>query len=136
MNRATIMALAFVAMAATGKQPPEWKTGKVVDSSSANTYIQTSTDRPLTIHESQVAIIGAEYAYVINDSTSKESIALGDHVGRAALNRAIVNRGKGCRYIIGDPISYWQEKDKLHVRDADGKQCKVEIVRQERLAAK
>lgn len=127
-----ITALAFAALAIAGKQP-EWKTGKIADASSANSYLQTSTDRPITIRESQVAIIGSEYFYVINDSTSHSPLIGG---ANGAGLRAITNRGKGCRYVVGDPISYWQEKDKLHVRDADGKECKVEIARQERTAAK
>lgn len=28
---------------------------------------------------------------------------------------------------------YWQEKARLHVIDADGKECKVDVLRQERL---
>lgn len=130
------LALAFAALAMAGK-PPEWKTGKIADANSANSYVQTSTDKPITIRESQVLIVGSEYAYVINDATAKQSLnPIGSHIGLVAINRATANRGKGCRYIVGDPISYWQEKDKLHVRDADGKECKVEIVRQERIAAK
>lgn len=36
-------------------------------------------------------------------------------------------------FIVGDDIKYWQEKAVLHIVDVDGKQCKVDVLRQERL---
>jgi hypothetical protein len=130
--RVTITVLVLATLLIAGKQQPEWQTGKIADASSVSSYIQTSTNRPTTIHDAQVVIIGSEYAYVINDSTSRSPLIGG---GQSPVVRAIANRGKGCRYIVGDPIKYWQEKDKLHVRDADGKECKLDIIRQERLSA-
>jgi hypothetical protein len=38
--------------------------------------------------------------------------------------------------MVNDKIKYAQEKRKLYVMDADGKECKLDILRQERLAVK
>jgi hypothetical protein len=44
----------------------------------------------------------------------------------------IANRRHGCRFIVGDNVKYSQEKGDLWVLDADGKEFKVPILRQER----
>jgi hypothetical protein len=49
------------------------------------------------------------------------------------LTRALANRKHGCRYIVGNAIQYAQEKNILYVRDTDGKEGELDIVRQERL---
>jgi hypothetical protein len=41
-------------------------------------------------------------------------------------------QNKRCRYIVGDEIKYAQEKSILYVIDADGHECKVQIMKQER----
>jgi hypothetical protein len=41
-------------------------------------------------------------------------------------------RQHGCRFVIGDSLRYAQEKGKFYAIDADGRECKLAIVRQER----
>lgn len=75
-------------------------------------------------------ILGNDFAYVIEDSrvTGKTSLI-------GITERAISNRHHGCPFIVGDNAKYFQEKAILHILDADGKECKVEVLRQERLQA-
>lgn len=68
--------------------------------------------------------MGADYVYTVQDSTRR---------GGGLLTTALANRKHGCRFIVGDEIKYAQEKRKLCVLDADGKECGLDIVRQERL---
>ncbi|HXE13970.1 MAG TPA: hypothetical protein VN633_17710 [Bryobacteraceae bacterium] len=85
----------------------------------------------MAIESTQLVIVGDEYTYLVNDDVEK---AVGPPL-RGSLGRAIANRKHGCRYIVGDSIQYAQEKSNLWVTDGDGKKCKLEIVRQERLAS-
>ncbi len=57
----------------------------------------------------------------------------GGHGLVAITSHAIAKRKHGCRFIVGDEVKFWQEKAVLHVVDADGKECKLDILRQERL---
>jgi hypothetical protein len=41
-----------------------------------------------------------------------------------------------CQFIFGDDVRYVQEKSKLYVLDADAQGCKLDILRQKRLATK
>jgi hypothetical protein len=136
----------------------DWQVGKVLDSQSARTYVQSGTTtstttsgtlspdygagstlsanataetriHELAIQDTQILIVGKEYAYVVDDSVAK-SVGLPTH---GIVTRAILNRKHGCRFVIGDSIRYSQDKSKLYVLDPDGKTCKLDIVRQERL---
>jgi hypothetical protein len=143
--RITALLLAFCAILCAEKKPPEWKIGKVLDSEKAkNTAIvgsssQTTGDtnssstetktRTVEVRTTQVLIVGDEYAYVVNDTRNG-----GGNGGLySAIGHAVANRKHGCRYIIGDTVRYYQDKGTLHVIDADKKECKTEIMRQERL---
>jgi hypothetical protein len=148
-----------------------WKTGKVLDSQAAKTYLQSGASTTssssgtaysngaitssgpgttatysgvttatssgaaemqihnMAIQSTQLLIVGDEYAYVVEDNLEK---AVGPAL-RGSLTRAIANRKHGCRYIVGDAIEYAQDKGNLYVRDTDGKECKLDIIRQERL---
>lgn len=81
-----------------------------------------------TIRDTDLMILGDEFAYVIEDSRVS---------GRTSLigltERAVSNRHHGCRFIVGDDVKYYQEKATLHILDTDGKECKAEVLRQERL---
>ncbi len=82
----------------------------------------------MIVQDTELMIAGKDYAYVIHDPVAKP-------VGlptRGIVTRAIENRGHGCRFVVGDEVKYYQEKAKLHVLDADGKECKLDILRQER----
>lgn len=151
------VAIVFAAIAplalAARKAPQDWKTGKVLDSSVAKSSVvtgahsttngtataygsensayatgQSNTDTSLNIADirrNELAISGEDYVYVIEDTRVSG--------GNGALLHAIANRHHGCRFIVGDTVKYWQEKSTLHVIDADGKECKTDILRQARI---
>jgi hypothetical protein len=112
------------------KKEKDWKTGKMLDSQAVKTRagIAATAESIPTIRDTDLMILGADFAYVIEDSrvTGKTSLV-------GLTERAISNRHHGCRFIIGDDVKYYQEKAVLHVLDADNKECKVEVLRQERL---
>ncbi len=81
------------------------------------------------IRDNQLVILGDEFGYVVEDT--RVSGGGGGLVGITV--HAIANRKHGCRFIVGDNISYRQARAVLHVLDADGKECKTDILRQERL---
>ena len=133
MKRTCILLLGFALLAVAAKR--EWKTGKVVDSGASKTYLPTDGGgvlaRPMTLTETQILIVGNDFSYVA--SATKRDTG-GMPIGTALISKA-VNHG-ACRYIVGDPIQYAQEKGTLYVKDADGKECKLEIARQERVPKK
>jgi hypothetical protein len=150
------MALVVVSFTLLG-ETHVWKTGKVLDSQSTRRLMETgmsstattngavtgtNTDNTvnattttnshvhyMAIQDTQLLIAGDGYSYVVDDSVAK-SVGLPTH---AIVTRSIMNRKHGCRFIIGDDVRYAQEKSKLFVLDADGKECKLDIVRQERV---
>jgi uncharacterized protein len=109
----------------------DWKTGKVLDSNSARTSIIVGTLKAIDIRNTQLAIAGKEFAYVVNDNRTvgASSTAAG------GIIEGIANRRHGCRFIVNDTVRFYQDKAILHVVDADGKECRTDIVRQERLKA-
>jgi len=113
------------------KPPVNWETAKVFDSALAKSIVLDSTDtfHSLTVQDNQLGLLGKEFAYVIEDTR----ISGVGHGVAGITQRAISNRHHGCRFIVGDEYMYWQDKAILHVVDADGKECKVDILRQERL---
>jgi hypothetical protein len=108
----------------------DWKTGKVLDSQAVKTRagVAATAEGIPTIRDTDLMILGEEFAYVIEDTrvTGKTSLV-------GLTERAISNRHHGCRFIVGDDVKYYQERAVLHVLDADNKECKVEVLRQERL---
>jgi hypothetical protein len=89
------------------KKDRDWKIGKLVDSSlNGKQYV---LNIPLDINN--LVIHGGDYLYTA---------------------RQVMGRRSSCRLIVGDDIKYAQDKRALYVVDADGKECKLEIVRQER----
>jgi len=73
-------------------------------------------------------IVGQKYIYEVEDSVQQGS------VGWLGLVAELVrNRKHGCRFVIGEDIKFAQEKGHLYVIDPDGKECKAEVVRQEKL---
>jgi hypothetical protein len=168
---ALTLALTLPVLAAKDKERT-WKTGRVLDSQSAKTFVQTGSStqssasttgiatatttgtaagnsysglttasgtsstsgtsatqiHTMAIQDTQLLIVTDEFLYVVNDRVEK-GVGLGLHGG---LARAIANRNHGCHVIINDPVQYSQEKATLFLKDVDGKECKLEIVRQER----
>jgi hypothetical protein len=154
------LCLAMVAPALAAKKKPkpprDWLVGKVLDSTTgrhrevtgahttqtttgtispdhdAGADVNTRTDSSTEVEVSdyrttKVIIDGEQFLYTVFDSVQAEpfpSIAL-------AVTK-LANRGHGCRFIMGDDIKYSQDKARLYVIDADGKECKTRIVKQER----
>lgn len=152
-----LLVLAFSFPLLAGKKPePQWQTGKVLDSrlakssvpvgsttNTTSTATATGSDGVATasgqstsstrvdfanIRDNQLVILGDEFAYIVEDTRVS-----GGHGLVSITTHAIANRKHGCRFIVGDSVKYWQEKALLHVVDADSKECKVDILRQERL---
>jgi len=108
-------------------QARDWQVGKIAD---LQTHQQPKTGKLLnsvTVRESEVRIIGTDYEYVAYDATRAQ---------KGLLTRRLANRGHGCRFIVNDQVKYAQEKNILYVLDTDGKECKLDILRQERLVTK
>jgi len=167
--RSVVTLAVLLAFACAAKDKDRvWKTGMVLDSQSAKTFVQTGSStqtngtastfgttssttvgntssgtfsgttsvhetsetqiHSMTIQDTQLLIVADDFLYVVNDTVLK-GIGL-----NGSLARAIINRKHGCHVIIGDPVQYSQDKATLFLRDVDGKECKMEIVRQERVA--
>jgi hypothetical protein len=146
--------MVFSAVFLFGGKDRDWQTGKVLDSLAARTYIQTGASTTATtsgglapyygagssvssntridqtaIQDTQLWIVGSEYSYVVNDSVQK-AVGVPTH---GIIRRSIANRKHGCRFVVGDEIKYSQEKANIYVLDPDGKVCKLDILRQERV---
>lgn len=115
----------------------DWKIGRVLDSriakSSTPVGAVTSPGRTAitfaNIRDNELAIVSSEFGYVIEDTRITGGGSPGEAIGHA-----IANRHHGCHFIIGDDVRFWQQRAELHIVDADGKECKVDVLRQERLA--
>ncbi len=155
MRFVLVLVLSFPVLA-NKKPQPQWQTGKVLDAHLAKSSVPvgstTSTSGTATVNGSensavvsgqstnsthvdfanirddQLVVLSSEFAYVVEDTRVS-----GGHGLVAITSHAIANRKHGCRFIVGDDVRFWQDKALLHVVDADGKECKVDILRQERL---
>ena len=124
---------------ATDKHGHVWKTAKVLDASAAKSYVEagdrTGATATLTIRDTQLLLVSDEFAYVVNDTRTSNKLPL--HQGAigdaGAIAHAIGGRHHGCRFIVGDDVKFYQAKDAINVIDADGKECKTEVFKQERL---
>jgi hypothetical protein len=113
----------------TGKQPRAWEFGKVLDSVAFKAFVENGAVIPiLTIREKELALVSHDFAYIINDTRTQVNSNM-----TTTIVRAVANRHHGCRYIVGDDIRFYQDKAILHVIDVDGKECKAEVMRQERI---
>ena len=132
----TLLALAALPL---GAKDPDWKTGKVLDAAAAKSYVEagdrTGATATLTIRDTQLLLVSDEFAYVVNDTRTSNRLPLHQGVigDSAAIVHAVSGRHHGCRFIVGDEVKFHQNKAVLHVIDADGKECKTEVLRQERL---
>ena len=125
-----------------GAKHQDWKTGKVLDSATAKTYVPAgattnttatgssqTTIQSMSVRNTQLLIVSDEFAYLVNDTRTQGGFS----TFHGAVISAISNRHHGCRFIVGDNLKFYQDKALLHVIDTDGKECKVEVLRQERL---
>lgn len=104
---------------------PAWQIGTVRDAMSNRTRS--------TLRQDQVMITGLDYTYTVSDDmvANRNNGSLGGFVAGSFI-QAARNAKHGCRYIVGDRIQYLPHGQQMKVKDADGKVCNVEIVRQER----
>jgi hypothetical protein len=151
----TALLLVVLPILLFGAKDHAWKTGKVLDSATAKTYVPagatTTTNastsgsgwnatttatsqtriQQMEIRDTQLLIVSDEFAYVVEDTRKKGGG--GGPIVPGAIAGALANRHHGCRFIVGDDVKFYQDKASLHVIDTDGKECKVEVLRQERL---
>jgi hypothetical protein len=108
-----------------GTVSPDYGGGSTLNATTtANTRV-----RNVTVKTNTLIILGDDYAYTIEDATQRtDSLRAG-----SLLGTALANRKHGCRFIVGEDIKYAQEKDRLYILDADGKECRLDILRQEKL---
>jgi hypothetical protein len=94
-------------------------------SAATTTGSSTSTTRleSVTIQASELVLVSDGFLYIVQDERRR---------GGPLLETMIANHRHGCRFVVGDDVKYAQEKGSLWVLDADGKECKVAILRQER----
>jgi hypothetical protein len=69
---------------------------------------------------------GEQFTYVVEQTTIRPAGGL--------LTRGIAAR-RHCRLIVGESVKYAQRKSAFYVIDADGKECKLEVIRQEQRTA-
>jgi hypothetical protein len=132
-----------------GVRNPDWKSGNVLDSATAKSYVQTGattnttdtatgnradatsriTIQSMTIRDTQLLIASDEFAYLVEDTRTQNGFS----TVHGAIIHAVSGRHHSCRFVVGDSVQFYQEKAILHVIDADGKECKTEVLRQERL---
>jgi hypothetical protein len=122
-----IVVMLLDAASMTAKKPRNWQDGKIMAAKTVNTgavashgsFIGASpSNAPViarTITTAELEIFGGDYAYTVRDLGSG----------------AIIKRP--CRYIVGDPIKFSQEKSVLYLIDADGAECRAQVMTQERL---
>jgi hypothetical protein len=163
MRALSVFVAAFLAIAAISfAKDRDWKVGTLLDSKSTKTYVQTGSStqsdatantsgsvdsaggfnasttasgssqtqiHSLTIQDTQFVIVGDQYLFVVSDTVEKSH-------GRGLVGlvgNAVVNSKHGCRLIVNDPVKYFQDKSVMYVLDADGKECKMDLARQERI---
>jgi hypothetical protein len=106
-----------------------WKIAKVLDSATAKGFVENGAVIPvMTLRETELLLLSDQFAYIVSDTRSQVNSNM-----TTSVVRAIANRHHGCHYIVNDNIQFYQEKAILHVIDADGKDCKTDVLRQERL---
>lgn len=123
---ALVLTLALPALA--GKKPAiVWQSGIVVDSQASPAAVL----RNHPVVETISTVSGREFLYTISDPVDKDEVDVKGWLGAGSRNH-----WKDCRYIVGDKILYVQEGRTLHILDVDGKECKLDIIRQERVPQK
>ena len=114
----------------------EWKTAKVLASSPTRNYLEQIDRRggasTITIDETMMYLESDEFGYFASDTKKSGGIPLHHGlIGDIAAGRDKAHHA--CRLIVNDTVRFYQEKKILHVIDADGEECKLEIFVQARL---
>jgi hypothetical protein len=105
--------------------------GLYASSTDSQTAIQTRING-VTLKETQMLILGTEYFYVVTYSNLKDE-PIGRVLIGAALGATSGKRHRGCPLAVNDPITYARDRDSMIVLDMDGKECRMELERQERI---
>lgn len=108
-----------------GAKYQDWKTGKVLDSATAKTYVQTgattnttvtasgnsadatnrTTIQSMAIRDTQLVIVTDDFAYVVEDTRTQSgfsTVPWRDHSGRfRPASRVPVHRGRQCKVLPG-----------------------------------
>ena len=156
-----VIALSILTVFASAAKQRDWQTGKVTDAESyRRTYTAGTTSQSTTtgtigpdygtgstvnattktttsvehtqVKTSLVLIVSEHYVYYVEDSTTKFGPTEGSSGAGYQVGRILRNRKHGCRFVVGEGVKYAQEKGTLHVVDADGKECSLGILRQEK----
>jgi hypothetical protein len=119
MRHSRLILLVLVTAATSAFGAPKvknWKTGKVLDSQAVKTRagIAATAEAIPTIRDTQLMILGDEFAFVIEDSRVSGSTSL---IGLTA--RTISNRHQ------------WKKKAIPNFHDTNDKECKAEVLRQD-----
>ncbi len=126
MKRVVIAAVILSVVGLGAPKNRSWETGKVLSYDTRTEY---------TEHNGEGEGHGLVTAMILTRTTSKthtETLIAGKE-----YSFLIVDHQKHpCRFVVSDDVKYLQERAKLDVLDVDGKECKLDIVRQERLAPK
>jgi hypothetical protein len=136
-----LLAVGAVVYAAKGRT---WSAGVTTDAATTRTFIETGVTAQagnagtttwvaaqlhgVTIQDTQLSIRSDEFLFIVTDTTEKSHSLYG------IAGRAIANHKRGCRIIINDPIMFSPQGSTLYVIDADGKECKLDLLRQTRIA--
>jgi hypothetical protein len=115
MNSRLLAACAVCASVAAGA---DWQTGKILDVKSTIQHFAPAGG----------SLLGTLAASGENKSRDTETLVDGPR-DRYTLHDG---REHPCRFIVGDEVSYKQQKAFLVLRDADGRKCRLQIVQQER----
>lgn len=110
---------------------PDWKTAKVLDANMAKSLPGDPATglHPFTLESNQLLLQSPDFSYIIRDDRFR-----GGANPAEVFTLSIAGRHHGCHFIVGDSIKFYQDRLELVVLDADGKRCKVNVLRQERIA--
>ena len=124
--RLAMLSLLALTLATAGKKDRDWQTGKLMAARTVNTGARARSANGIagapgqlgvvakTITALELEIFGDVYAYTVRD------------LGNGVLKHP-------CRYIVGDAVKHVQERSVLYLIDADGKDCRTELMTQERI---
>lgn len=107
-----------------------WSTGTVREAISVSGQATGSNGE--NHKTTYIEIVGQDYVYSAYSDLAYPSLA--PHQGLA--NDLAWGFGKHkhpCRLIVGDKVKYAEKRDKLYIVDTEGKTCKLDVARKQRL---
>jgi hypothetical protein len=139
---ALVIALAYPCF---GAKKRDWQPGKVLDADVYEYQTQSgshtggrvdgkgnvgldTTNSTETVKQTRYVIIGGSYRYVVEETNASSDWGP-DH---ALITRRLRRR---CHLIVGDSIQFAEDRTTLRLIDADGRECKLEVLRQERISS-